>query len=69
MAWFRLRGSFALLAAAMGFNRLIGDHKPILLGLAFKGIVDGLIMQFNDQATLVADQQLHGMMLVKMLAK
>lgn len=44
---------------------LIGNSKTMLMGLLGKRAVDRRVMEFDHLATSVADQQLHGMSMVK----
>lgn len=49
----------------MCLYRLIGNSKTMLMGLLGKRTVDRNVMELDHLATPIADQQLHGMSMVK----
>lgn len=53
----------------MGLYGLVGNSKTMLVSLLGKGAVDGRIVQLHHLLAAIADQQLHGMGMVKVAAE
>ncbi|MNS34478.1 hypothetical protein D3C72_666040 [compost metagenome] len=53
----------------MSLYGLVGNSKTMQMSLLGKGAVDGWVMQLHHLLATIADQQLHGMGMVKVTAE